>query len=190
VLQYYSHYITDIYYRLIMKLMSSNVVGRLVPPPELEQRSIDVQPVPPSRAIGVLVIDDFDDLRGAICDSVRRLGYMALEANASGAAVSLLDSPQGSQVDIVLSDINLPDLSGIALAGLVQARWPHLKLLLMSGAALASDGGSIWPVLQKPFRRQTLAAALSGLGVTPDETPWLAGHPTGSTGKMLACTTA
>jgi CheY-like chemotaxis protein len=162
-----------------------------MPPTELpEQRSIDVQPVPPSRAIGVLVVDDLDELRSTICESVRRLGYMTFEADSSGAAVSLLDGPQGSRVDIVLSDINLPGMSGIALAGLVRARWPRLKVLLMSGEGLTGNGGSIWPLLQKPFRRQTLAAALSDLGATPDETPWLAGHAAGSTGKMLARPTA
>jgi CheY-like chemotaxis protein len=171
-----------------MKSMSLSVVDQLVLSTEfLELRSSTVQPVPPSRPVGVLVVDDVDDLRGAICESVRRLGYVALEAGSSVAAVSLLDGPQGSQVDIVLSDVNLPGLSGVALAGLVRARWPHLKIMLMSGDALADDGGRNCAFLQKPFRRQTLAAALNDLGVTVKPL-WSTDCSTGSADTMLAGT--
>lgn len=170
-----------------MKLMNSSVAGRLAPPIELpEQRSIGEQSVPPSRAIGVLVVDDLDDLRGTICDCVRSLGYVVLEASSAVAAMSVLDGPQGSQVDIVLSDINLPDLPGVALAGLAQARWPRLKLLLMSGEALAGN----YPFLQKPFRRQALATALSDLCVTRGEPAWQTDRPMASTDNVLACTIA
>ena len=121
-----------------------------------------------SRPKRVLVVDDNDDLRPAICECVSRLGYEVIEAADSATALRLLDDDEARPVDIVLSDVFMPGLSGNALADITRRRWPHVKILLMSGDA---PGGLSrpYPLICKPFGRSDLARAMLKLLAAPAE---------------------
>jgi CheY-like chemotaxis protein len=119
-----------------------------------------------ARPIRVLVVDDNDQLRPAVCECVSRLGYEVVEAADSATALQRLDDIEAGPVDIVLSDVYMPNLSGTALADIARQRWPHVKFLLMSGNA--PDGLSrLYPLICKPFGRSDLARAMLDLLAAP-----------------------
>jgi signal transduction histidine kinase len=117
-------------------------------------------PVPGTRPAGaagtrILVVDDELPIRGAVARYLSRLGYRVLEAADVPQAMSLMEQHDW-QVHLVLTDIRMPDSSGVELAARLRARHPTLPVLFMSGHA---DGplpaGSAAPpredVIDKPF---------------------------------------
>jgi CheY-like chemotaxis protein len=90
---------------------------------------------------------------------LRNAGYEVETASDGRLAMDLLG--KGS-FDVVLSDIAMPGMNGIELAGVIEQRWPDLPILLISahGIPPASYTGSF---LSKPFSPPTLVAAVSDL---------------------------
>ncbi|MFI5235967.1 MAG: response regulator [Gemmatimonadales bacterium] len=88
----------------------------------------------------VLIIDDEPVIRGVVQRLLVRVGHEALSAGGPETALKLLAD---TQVDVVLLDRRMPNLSGEALYLVLTHRWPYLKgrVVLMSGAPLDLDGG-------------------------------------------------
>lgn len=111
----------------------------------------------------VLVAEDEDVLREQICQLLRTAGHhVPLAARDGAEARRWLESHPG-EVDIVLSDIVMPHLSGVDLALGLQGRLP---VVLMSGFVADSlmrlpDLATRFPVLMKPVRPDELLAALA-----------------------------
>jgi signal transduction histidine kinase/CheY-like chemotaxis protein len=108
----------------------------------------------------VLVVDDEDRVRQLAVDALRELGYIVLQAPGGEAALALLDSQP--RIDLLLSDVLMPGMSGPQLAEQVAARRPEIKLLYVSG--YPSEGivedGMVAPgvaLLTKPFTVAQLA---------------------------------
>jgi CheY-like chemotaxis protein len=103
----------------------------------------------------VLVVEDQDSVRAAVLRTLTAKGYTVLEASTPRDALSMLDA-RGKQVDLLLTDLVLPEMTGRDLADLVRKRLPQLAVLYMSGfagGALAHQG-VVEPgmtFLQKPF---------------------------------------
>jgi signal transduction histidine kinase/CheY-like chemotaxis protein len=103
----------------------------------------------------ILVVDDELPIRSAVARYLSRLGYRVLEAADVPQAMSLVEQHDW-QVHLVLTDIRMPDSSGVELAARLRRRHPTLPVLFMSGNA---DGplpaGSAAPpredVIDKPF---------------------------------------
>ncbi len=77
-------------------------------------------------------------------------------------ALSLLDGKY--RADLVLTDLTMPEQSGIALIKETRKRFPALPILVMTGLARTDDTAQVAalgiPMLQKPFDPETLAAAI------------------------------
>lgn len=80
----------------------------------------------------ILVVEDDPALRRLIAQALCKQGYRVLLAEGPVQAVGLCDTHAG-QIDLVLTDLVLPDLNGYRLATLLQAQWPEMKVLYMSG---------------------------------------------------------
>ncbi len=114
----------------------------------------------PAALLRLLLVDDDAAFRDTVADLLG--GYrLALRVAASGEqAIEMLESDAG--VDAVLSDLQLgPGMDGLQLARTLHARWPALRVTLMSGLPpeLVPGGdtrGDGLPFLQKPFTRETL----------------------------------
>ena len=109
----------------------------------------------------VLVVEDDPDVRAYTVGLVGELGYSVLEAADGAAALELIDRP----VDLLLTDVVMPVMSGPALAEAARARRPDLRILFTSGYtrdALVHDGRLDEGVdlLLKPFTLDTLARRL------------------------------
>ena len=109
----------------------------------------------------ILLVEDDDLVRRLVHQSLERLGYRVLDASNGQEALAVIQSSP-SPIDLVLSDVVMPDLSGTELVTRVQARSAATKALFMSGHidhVLLRDGaleaGSHF--IQKPFMPQALA---------------------------------
>jgi PAS domain S-box-containing protein len=109
----------------------------------------------------ILLVEDEDQVRALTHRILGVKGYRVLEAASPRAAMALSDDHPGP-IDLLLTDVVLPELSGPALAERLRSRRPGLKILFMSGYPASVVGGDIFPAgerfLPKPFTPTALAA--------------------------------
>jgi len=79
-----------------------------------------------------VVVEDEDDLRQPIRRSLAAAGYTVLEASSAEEAVELARDHDG-QIDLVLTDVVLPGLSGKQLVEELRQLYPQLASILVSG---------------------------------------------------------
>lgn len=107
----------------------------------------------------ILLVEDEDAVRALTKASLQHYGYVVLDANNASTAIEICDHHQG-QIDLVLTDIVMPDMSGPRLADVLLARRKDLKLIYMSGytedAIARSRLVAGAPFLQKPFTAAAL----------------------------------
>ena len=128
-------------------------------------RAVEVRPVAKATAmpIGtetVMVVEDEDLLRRGICEFLRGLGYKVLVASNGPEALTV--AMEHPHIDLLLTDIVMPKMSGTELSQVLRSLRPDLKVILMSGYAEddLSRSGVQQPytsLLQKPFGLSTLA---------------------------------
>ena len=125
----------------------------------------------------ILVVEDEAPVRGLVVEQLQELGYTVLEAANSREALSRVEGYSG-RISLLVTDIVMPEGSGLDLAGRVQADRPEIRVLYMSGYSgkeLARRGLAREDInlLAKPFSAadpaRSIRAALAGLAV--GETP-------------------
>jgi PAS domain S-box-containing protein len=138
--------------------------------PRASQNAIDLDtPVGNSpRGAGetILVVEDDNTVRGIMSDALQDLGYRVLVATDARPAIALLQSEH--QIDLLISDVGLPHVSGRKLAELARNLRPDLKVLFVTGyAAQATVRGDFLDVgmdmLTKPFALDALAAKVHAM---------------------------
>jgi two-component system cell cycle sensor histidine kinase/response regulator CckA len=106
------------------------------------------------RSVGtILVVDDEGDVRRILCDVLRIASFEILEARGGAEALEVAHEFKGS-IDLLLTDVVMPGLSGPALAAQLRATRPDIDVLFMSGyteRSLLSELGARDHYLQKPF---------------------------------------
>jgi PAS domain S-box-containing protein len=110
--------------------------------------------------LSILVVEDNKVLRQLICDMAGMLGHQVQGVASAEEATDLL---AGANVDVLLTDINLPGMSGVDLAKKVVQQVPRIKVIFASGygAPSESDLGFAAIVLPKPYTLEQLQKALS-----------------------------
>jgi signal transduction histidine kinase len=126
----------------------------------------------PDRSAGtvVLLVEDEPALRELARRILDRAGYHVLTA-AGHDAVAL--ASQHSEIDVLLTDVVMPEMSGQELADRVRAVRPGIPVLFMSPdtQGALSDPGLLKPgfgFLEEPFSRASLLAKLSEVLAIPD----------------------
>ena len=109
----------------------------------------------------VLVVEDEPTVLRAIRRVLSRMGFRVLGAGSPRAALALAARTRDS-IDLLLSDVVMPEMSGFGLAEKVRRERPQIKVLLMSGyTGEALPGGFSGmdrvPFLAKPFTPDSLA---------------------------------
>lgn len=113
--------------------------------------------------VQILVVDDDAHSRRAMVRVLEHHGYSVIEASSGEAAMALLAQTH-VPVDLLLTDMQMPGLSGAELVAQVRAAWPDIPVLYVSGdesfAKLAADGPPATRFLRKPFVPADLALAV------------------------------
>jgi CheY-like chemotaxis protein len=110
----------------------------------------------------ILVVEDYRELRSLIGEVLREAGYTVLEAATGAEALSVLHDCRGC-VDLVMTDLAMPEMDGQTFAEQVRLKHPELKIVFMSAypeAVLEHTGAKQTriPVLRKPFTDEDLTA--------------------------------
>lgn len=122
----------------------------------------------------VLVVEDDDNVRNTAVGILKHYGYQVLEAANGGDALAVQDGFDGS-IDLIISDLMMPGMSGTELVQQLHRTKPHLKVIYVSGYAgqsirkdeFLAAGAHFVP---KPYTPETLLKVvrevLSGNGTT------------------------
>ena len=109
----------------------------------------------------ILLVEDEDAVRAIVSAILRRKGYHVLEAARPSAACEIFDR-RGAEIDLLLTDVVMPEMNGPSLAQRLIGMRPELRVLFISGYAdLEAQPGIGNPnmgFLSKPFQAATLAA--------------------------------
>jgi len=117
----------------------------------------------------ILVVDDEPEVRSAVADMLGTAGYTAFQASGGKEALAWLDA--GQSVDLLLTDLGMPGMTGTDLARTVRDRWPHLRLGLMTGwdeaeSPVGEASSVVDFVIPKPFKISALLEAYAGAAST------------------------
>jgi PAS domain S-box-containing protein len=114
----------------------------------------------PSRPVTVLTVDDdFLVLRNTAL-MLEDLGHEVIEAGSGAEALKVLAANRG--VELVITDQNMPGMTGVQLAEQIRQKWSDIKVVLASGYAEVPTGeGASLRRLAKPFTQAALEAIIS-----------------------------
>jgi two-component system, cell cycle sensor histidine kinase and response regulator CckA len=111
----------------------------------------------------ILLVDDNEELRRVVKRMLSRAGYHVVEAASGTAALAHLD--RGGRVDVVLTDVMMPEMNGRAVMDAIRQRHREVRLLLMSGynydtalRGMAQRGDVEF--IEKPFTAEKLLRRL------------------------------
>jgi CheY-like chemotaxis protein len=136
-------------------------------------QSSDHSPAPDVRWSTLLVVDDEPTVRQLVARMLEHGGYEAIEASGPAAALATLER-DAARIRGAVIDIMLPEMGGRELAAAIASRWPHVRLLYMTGFPPPDDEWTPAPLMLKPFSagelmaRVALALATSGRPSIPD----------------------
>ena len=129
--------------------------------------SAEGSPQPAAESITVLVVDDDDTARDLIADSLQSAGFKVLSASDGNAAVEIARAHE-SHIDLLVTDVVMPRLTGPRVAQMLRQTAPRMRVLYVSGY---TDGVDLPPdtpesrsaFLAKPFTRGTLVGRVQAL---------------------------
>jgi len=118
-------------------------------------------PLPPGTET-LLVVEDDPFVRDLASSGLESLGYKVLSASNGQDAIGVVHGHQGSQIQLVVTDVEMPKMGGKVMAEWLRAANPNLKILFTSGYTNCQfapegveDGRMV--VLQKPYSQAILA---------------------------------
>jgi DNA-binding NtrC family response regulator len=108
-----------------------------------------------AKAFEILVIDDEPEIRELLTEHLRTRGYRTATAGDGLAAVSLIQR-SGSQFGLILTDLSLPGLDGLAVLKAARAASPSAQVVIITGyasldSAIAAVRLGAYDYLTKPF---------------------------------------
>jgi CheY-like chemotaxis protein len=123
----------------------------------------------------ILVVDDDETTVAMLVRMLESAGYKAVPCSSGEVGLAIIDH---EAFDIVLTDVDMPHMSGIELTLQIRAMLPGLPIIAMSGSSMATPEASLQlcarygasAVLSKPFRAAELFSALEALGISRPST--------------------
>jgi len=106
-----------------------------------------------------LVVDDEPSVRRYVSTILQREDFQTLEAEDGAHALQIVEDLDGG-LDLIVSDIQMPNGDGLSLAHAVKDSFPAVPVILISGYATQDDG---FEFLQKPFVPSVLVKAVRKL---------------------------
>ena len=118
----------------------------------------------------ILVVDDDRTVRRAVQLLLSEAGYRVFEAENGQEALDVLS--EHAAVDVVLTDVVMPRVNGVALVDVLRQEQPHQRVIYMSAHPAEvlvryNAADLTTPFLAKPFTRAQLLAKIQHALVTP-----------------------
>ena len=137
-------------------ILLPSYAGAQIEAPKLTETARAARPM-------VLIVDDSAEVGEVTSSLFEHLGYDTVYSDSAEAALRLL--ADGNKIDLVFSDIVMPGtIDGVGLASEVQARYPHLPVILTTGYSDAAQAAPPnLPILRKPFDAEALRSFMQGL---------------------------
>ena len=118
-----------------------------------------------TRPIRILIVDDDEEMSSVLEDTLNAKGHLVTSAPSGPEALEILSR---EKVDVVVTDFNMPDMTGLALAVEIHNRWdPYAPpIILMSGTFSRemvfpeNELSDVAAFLAKPFSEETLMEAI------------------------------
>jgi two-component system, cell cycle sensor histidine kinase and response regulator CckA len=111
----------------------------------------------------VLVVDDHESTRQTIARMLEAGGFTVRTAKNAAEALERL-SRESDEIDIVLSDVTMPGMSGIDLSYQIRETYPRLPVAIVSGDVSELEksiiGRADVPFIKKPFHAESLYSAV------------------------------
>lgn len=107
-----------------------------------------------SKSRRILVVDDEQEVREILAETLEDFGYAVLTAASGEEALPVL--VRDRRVAMVITDVRMPGMSGLELADEIRRRWPAVKVVLISGYFLPQAEPKRF--LKKPFHMKELAS--------------------------------
>jgi signal transduction histidine kinase len=131
----------------------------VTPPPD----TVPLTPSP-SAPLRILIVDDEPTVLETLADTLAEDGHTVLSAGSGRDALALLDG--GERVDLVITDLGMPGMTGWELARALRTRWPDLPVGLISGWTNSADfsaeeASHVAFVVAKPYTLGALRTALA-----------------------------
>ena len=117
----------------------------------------------------ILVVDDNDLVLKVVVEVLSRAHFRVLSAGDGASAVELANKTE-RKIDLLLSDVDMPMMSGPDLGLLLKKTRPDMHMMLMSGG----ENGNLlvlnygWAFIQKPFIAQKLVQMVLDVLHSPD----------------------
>jgi CheY-like chemotaxis protein len=115
------------------------------------------------RVLKVLVVEDVALIRMTTVDMVESLGHSVLEAGDGAQALAAIDA--NPDIDVMLTDLGLPGMSGVELVKQARAKRPKLRIVIASGYSTESADNAELPAdvtyLPKPYNDSQLKRILN-----------------------------
>lgn len=104
----------------------------------------------------ICIVEDNDAFRSALVDLLKKSGYSVSGFINGLEAIAVLDK---TKFDLVISDVDMPEMTGLELAQCIQDKARHTPVILMSGACALERyewGAGVTAFLRKPFGAKEL----------------------------------
>ena len=102
-------------------------------------------------AFSILIVSQDPAVRKLLCKLLTRPGY---HTHPLGDATDLSSELQSRKVDLLITDLDMPEQQGLETVAAFRSQYPKLKIIALSALRVSGVPGSI--VLPKPFRRELL----------------------------------
>jgi signal transduction histidine kinase len=127
---------------------------------------------PPCRTARVLIIDDEREVRSVLRDMLTSSGHTVVEASSGEEGLACCEA---GAVDVILTDISMPGMSGWDVAAACRERFPHIPLGFVTGWGdrldpAETERSGVRFVLSKPFGPGDLQAKMAGVLTSPPGT--------------------
>ena len=131
------------------------------PATDQEAAALTYEAAATGRGYRVLVVEDDDEVGRFSTELLEDLGYVVRRVANANAALAILGENEFA-VDLVFSDVIMPGMNGVELAGIIRERYPGLPVVLTSGYSnvLAENADRGFELIQKPYSVELLSRIL------------------------------
>ena len=125
-------------------------------------------------ATNILIVEDEDSVRHALSKILENYGYVVTCAADAEAGINAFDAAAGAVgMDLVLTDLSLPGMSGWELADAIKGRNTGIPVILLSGWDIDPEDvkkhKNVEMILSKPVRIKDMLAAIAELAASRTE---------------------